>query len=140
MSDLDTSDWPHWLRRFADIIGPERTLELAARYGSLDTIQLPRHPGPQFLWRGLLTAEECQAICDRYAGERVAFPRRVILGDGKKEAVIDAIEAGLPTREIAIRCRVSQRYVRSVRTMMGLSGRTRRKSDPRQLELDLNVD
>lgn len=132
----EIATWPEWLRKFAEVIGPERTLALASTYGALDAIYLPKKPSERHLWLGVLSPEELTALCERYGGQRIAFPRQTVREDGKKARILELVGTGISDREIAIVVRTTQRHVRKVRSEVGIpSSRAKRQDDPRQTRL-----
>ena len=130
----DISTWPHWLRRFAEVIGAERTLALAQKYGGLDKLYLPKTPRDRHLWLGVLTEQEYGALCARFGGQCIAFPRSAERNDGKKQQVLALLDSGLSDREISIQVGVGQRHIRRIRAELGLTKRAP-APDPRQIGL-----
>lgn len=135
MTPEEVATWPHWLKRFAEVIGPERTLELAAAFGGLDAIYLPKGASERHLWLGVLSPSELAALSARFGGERIAIPRQAEREEGKKRKILELVGQGLSDREIAIRVHTTQRNVRKVRSAVGIPSGRSRKGDPRQLRL-----
>lgn len=132
----ETATWPYWLRKFAQIIGPERTRELAARYGGLDAVYLPKLRFRRHLWLGVLTEQELAALGTRHGGQYIAIPQQIERESGKKQKILELVGQGLSDREIAMRVHATQRTVRRVRTDAGVpSCRAREKVDPRQTRM-----
>lgn len=106
----DFSTWPDALRRLADVIGPERALELARTRGGVD-IYIPHKPTTKHLWAQFLTPKEWEQVRSVFGGERFRLPRGTNVRL-RKRLVFDLAEQGLPNREIALRAGVTDRYVR----------------------------
>lgn len=136
MTPEEIAAWPYWLRRFAEAIEPSRVLELAATYGGLDAIYLPKGRSERHLWLGVLSQDELAALGERFGGQRIAIPRGVEREGGKKQKILDLVGQGLSDREIALRVGSTQRNVRKVRSAVGIpSSRARERVDPRQTRL-----
>lgn len=129
----DVTDWPPLLQRIATIIGPELTLTLADRCGGLDNVYIPHNASGNsgHLWASVVGQEHFARICAELGGERVHLPRGAFVELRKRRILELAEKGGLSRRQIALQCRVGERYVR--RVLNGLS--FAEPADPRQGKL-----
>lgn len=130
MQHDDLSDWPTLLQRFAAVIGPERTLELARKAGGLDRVHIPLKPTKTHPWSKLLTATEWAAVCAAFGGEKVRLPRGVYV-ELRKRQIMEMAAQGVPHGKIALHAQVTERYVRRVLSGLGMPKAT----DERQMGL-----
>lgn len=126
MTDLET--WPEVLRRWAEITSPEAVLQIVEKYGGLERVHIPKTPREDHEICRLIGFAHWAQICRAYGGERVDIPRGAFMRLRKAE-IIDLANQGVAHREIALRTRTTQRYVRSV------LGRERSRADARQMRL-----
>lgn len=122
--------WPDTLQRLAAVIGRERTLELADRCGGLDRIYIPQEVTSSHYWVAVLGPDEWAKVVAVFGGERIDLPRGVFVRLRKREILVFA-EQGMAQRQIAMRCRVSERYVRQVLESAHMSAPV----DERQLKM-----
>lgn len=120
MTEDATHSWPIGLRRLAEVIGPAAAVRLADAYGGVEDLRIPKTARPDHDLAKVLTRDEFEALCAAYGGERLDIPKGVYK-DLKKTAIMDAAGSN---REVALRLKVTQRYVRRVRAEV------RRDQDP----------
>lgn len=106
----DFSTWPKPLQELAEVIGPERALELAKARGGVD-IYIPRKDSQKHLWARFLTPEEWERVRKVFGGSRFRLPRGTNVRL-RKRLVLELAEQGLSHRQIAIQAGVTDRYVR----------------------------
>lgn len=106
----DFSTWPDALRALAEIIGPERALELARTRGGVD-IYIPYKATPKHPWGRFLTADEWERVRKAFGGTRFTLPRGTNVRL-RKRLVFELAEQGLSHGQIAIQAGVTARYVR----------------------------
>lgn len=124
----DVADWPEALLRLEAVIGRDKTIELADAFGGLDRIYIPREPTEAHLWRRVLGDELWRAVVAAFGGERIDLPRGVFL-QLRKRQILDLAAEGVPHRQIVLRVRCTERYVR--RVLEGMP----EPADPRQGKL-----
>jgi hypothetical protein len=118
--DDDLSMWPDQLRELAQLIGRERTLDLADACGGLDKVYIPREPSTSHMWAHVLTPDEWQKVVSAYGGERIDLPRGVFIHVRKLD-IMALAEQGVSHRQIALKCRVTERHVRRVLEGLAIS-------------------
>lgn len=131
---MNVETWPESLRQLAEVIGPERALELAEAVGGLDNVYVPRKPTSTHVWSRYLTPEEWARVTELLGGVHMRVPRHFLDGLRKTE-ILTLAEQGHSTREIALRTKVGERYVRRVIEGMRFPKLPRVKGDPRQRAL-----
>lgn len=104
---------PPFLQRLVALIGTERTLLLADRFGGVERLYIPNEPTKHHLWRAVLDEAEWRKVVAAMGGERVDLPRGVFV-ELKKVAILNLAAQGMKHQQIAIRVRCAERYVRGV--------------------------
>lgn len=122
-------DWPEMLRRVRDLIGTELALKLANDCGGLERLHIPRTPQPTHPWLRSVGREAFCKLAQAFGDQRVSLPRGAYL-TLQKRRILELHEQGMAHQEIALTCRVGERYVRRVLALVG-----RRRADPRQMKL-----
>jgi hypothetical protein len=125
-------DWPPMLRAIAVSIGVEGALLLVSSLGGLE-YYIPRNATEQHPLSQLLGYERFRALMTSHGGIRIAIPRDPYAHLAKGR-VIAMLEARVDPRTIARECQVTQRYVRRVAALVGLS--VPAPIDPRQMRFD----
>lgn len=106
----DFSTWPNALRDLAEIIGPERALELARVRGGVD-IYIPHKDTTKHPWARVLTPDEWERVRKAFGGSRFRLPRGTNVRL-RKRIVFELAEQGLSHRQIALQAGVTERHVR----------------------------
>ncbi len=117
------ADWPDLLRELAQAIGAERALELARRFGGQDYVYVPEDAAKTrttHAWCQVLTGDEWDAVVGLWGGSRITLPRGTF-ASGSKRRILELLEQGVAKRQIAVRVGVTQRHVRRVAQLAGLS-------------------
>jgi|GEM_PF-1881259 len=117
--------WPEGLSRIAVIIGEAETLVLASCYGGTSGTYIPAKATPGHPWSKVLSGDSWKLICAELGGQRVDLPRGCFI-KLKKVMILDLNEQGLSQRDIALRARVTMRYVGQVLALV---------RDERQVEM-----
>lgn len=110
---IEMSSLPPMLQRLAELIGTDKTLLLADSFGGLERLYIPHEATTGHLWCSVLTVGEWQKVVAAMGGERVDLPRGVFV-ELKKVAINELADKGMRHRQIALRVRCSERYVRGV--------------------------
>ena len=132
MLSAEYQDWPQMLGCIAELIGPELALTLARECGGIEKVYIPRKPNPEHLWVIAIGPKAFRVLAKVYGGEYVSLPRGhyVTL---QKRRIIELAQTGLNRRQIALRCHVTERYVRRTLAGLGLSQvRRHPRANPRQ--------
>jgi len=107
-----TRSWPVGLRRLAIVIGPAAAVKLAEVLGGTENIYIPKTARIDHLLTSVIGLDRLEDLCSAFGGERIEIPRGTFK-DLKKAQIIDAEGSN---RDVALRLRVTQRYVRRVRS------------------------
>lgn len=113
-----TADWPPILRHLASILGRERALQLAARFGGLP-VYVPLRYSKDHLWASLVTANEWLAIAERYGRQTITLPRGVYIR-ATKRLVHELLAQGRKVREIAQTLSISQSHAYRILREIGV--------------------
>lgn len=132
--NLDT--WPDVLRTLAGLIGPEATLHLADKLGGLRDTYIPKDGDRPHPWREVIGDEAWRRIVGHYGGQRVHLSRGARINLKKKE-VLELSDQGMSWTQIAMKLRVTERYVRRILQSIGKAnpGARKPREDPRQRNL-----
>lgn len=105
------------------VIGPEKSALVCAAFGGLENIYIPKSPNPDHPLRVCLGDKIYRRMLREIGFGKVDVPKRPAVARTKKSEVIDAILAGeLYTRDIAIKHKVTTRWVRQVRANLRALG------------------
>lgn len=108
----DTRSWPVGLRRLAEVIGPKATVDLADALGGAENVYIPKTPRIDHEITAIIGLDRMEALCAEFGGKQIDIPRGAFK-DLKKTQIMDAEGSN---RDVALRLRVSQRYVRRIRS------------------------
>lgn len=107
----ETRSWPVGLRRLADVIGPAAAVRLADAFGGIEKVYIPKTANADHLFTDAIGLDRLERLCAEFGGQQIDIPRGTFR-DLKKAAIIDAAGSN---RDVALRLRCTQRYVRIVR-------------------------
>lgn len=107
-----TNTWPVGLRRLAEVIGPAAAVRLADEFGGAEKVYIPKKARIDHDFTAIIGLDRMEALCAEFGGELIEIPRGVFR-DLKKTQIMDADGSN---REVALRLKVTQRYVRRVRS------------------------
>lgn len=111
---MENESWgTETLRRLSDAIGDQATHHLVYACGGI-RLYIPMEPKPSHPWAKALTAEQWSKAVTAFGGEMVDLPTGRYMYRLLKAEIIEMAERGASQREIAIKVRCSERYVRRV--------------------------
>ena len=110
-SHEDIRPWPIGLRRIAAVIGAKEALRLVEAFGGTEDHHIPKKASPDHPFARVIEYEDLQKLCNTLGPCRLEIPR----GTNLKPKKLQILEADGPSREVARKLGVSQRYVRKVR-------------------------
>lgn len=113
MTSPQYATWPNVLATLAELIGPEATLKLADEQGGLDRIPIAKSVRPDHPWVAIVGLDAYTKIVEHFGGEKINLPRGKFL-HLKKLQIIELAEMGLSGRQIALRTKTTERYVRTI--------------------------
>jgi hypothetical protein len=117
MAELDTTDWPQGLVDIAAIVGAEATLRLVDRFGGVEKFYIPKldnRVGLAHPWAEILGEGPWRALCKAFGGQRINLPN-CTYAKLKKRVILELAEdKSLSHRQIALRARATETYVRMV--------------------------
>ncbi|MCA1975075.1 MAG: hypothetical protein LDL44_19755 [Caenispirillum sp.] len=122
----DTTTWPLRLQQLAEAVGDTAALQLVAAVGGVRTY-VPKEVEADHPLCRLIGREAYGRLVEHYGGEYIEPPRGT--GGLKKAAVLACLNA--PSRQVALRCGVTQRYVKKLRADL----RSGESQEPRQRNL-----
>lgn len=109
-----TNTWPVGLRRLAEVIGPAAAVRLADVFGGAEKVYIPKKARIDHDFTAIIGLDRMEALCAEFGGELIEIPRGVFR-DLKKTQIMDADGSN---REVALRLKVTQRYVRRIRSQV----------------------
>lgn len=110
--------WPAVHRVLAGLIGEELTVRLVSKRGGLGDAYIPVDVSRQHPWREIVGERAWARIVQHYAGQRVHLSKGA-RHSLTKVRMVELADEGLSWLQIAMRLRVTERYVRRMLTMMG---------------------
>ena len=108
----DIHSWPIGLRRLAEVIGPAAAVRLAEALGGAENVYIPKKARIDHPITAIIGLDRMEALCAEIGGSPIDIPRGTFR-DLKKIKIMDASGSH---RAVALRLRVTQRYVRRVRS------------------------
>lgn len=110
---MDNEHWPKGLREIAQVIGEEATLILAGEIGGV-SFYVPEKPKKDHWLVELVGIDVMGKLCAVYGKDYITVPQGAYLDD-KKGQIKKLWEIGEQSkRQIAIRTKSTERYVRLV--------------------------
>ena len=102
----------------AEVIGPESTAELAARFGGIP-LHIPVSPGGDSVIVLAIGREKAKRLAAIYGGCRIQLPsKRAAESANRKRAIETSIKNGMPHTDIALAQGVSVQWVQQIARRM----------------------
>jgi hypothetical protein len=110
--------YTYQFRLLSDAVGNTAAKLICKRFGGLENVYIPKKENENHPISHLI-GERCFArLVEKLGGLQIYIPKSITVGD-KKPLVADDIMSGLYSNaEIALRCDVSQRYVRDIKQQL----------------------
>ncbi len=100
------------LKRVAEVIGPAAAVRLAESVGNLDRVYIPKTATIAHRFTAVIGLDKLELLCahPEFSGKEIDIPK----GTFRQPKKLEIMDATGSSSEIALRCNVTQRYVRKV--------------------------
>lgn len=128
---ISIDDLPPLLQHITELIGLDRCLRLVEAWGGTKVyIPMDEHLDDDHWLVRCIGAEAAAALCAGLGSGDLLLPKAATaIRAARNRAIVEALQQGASTREMALRYRLTERQVWEIKARCGLSGR-----DPRVLD------